>query len=439
MKIASTRLIVSRFKNCGAPTMKPEKARQPGLMNAAPRPSEITDLTRRLDFLEITEADRQRLRELAPELKSCASAFVEAFYRHLFAFEETARFLQDPVLVARLKESQQSHLESMLEADWNKDYVERRYRVGDVHAQVGISPQMFLGAYNQYLQFCVRTLSAQFEPSIREYAEQMLSLQKAVFLDIGLTLEAYFSQSTQRLRQALDLVYQANTELRQFAQLTSHDLKTPLATVANLCDEALDEFRDEMPAEAAKLIESARNRAFRMSTVIDELLSSTISLHSEESQGEVSSEQVIAESLDQLRPLLDQKQVEVTVARRLPSVLGDRARIREVFYNLLSNAVKFIDKRKGRITIAYTLRDEECVFSIADNGTGIPAEELSRVFVPFRRLPAHRDIPGSGLGLYFVKTIVEQQGGRIWVESEVGSGSCFYVLLKRAKDPDSNP
>ena len=103
-----------------------------------------------------------------------------------------------------------------------------------------------------------------------------------------------------------------------------------------------------------------------------------------------------------------------------------------MFYNLLSNAIKFIDKRQGRITIGCTTRDDDCVFSFADNGSGIPAEELSRVFVPFRRLPAHRHIPGSGLGLYFAKAMVEQQNGRIWAESEPGTGSCFYVLLKRA-------
>ena len=389
------------------------------------------DLAHRLAFLEIDESDRTRLRELAPRLAARGPEFVEVFYRHLFAFEETARFLNDPALVARLKQAQQAHLESMLNAEWNEDYVERRRRVGDVHAQVGINPHIFLGAYNQYLQFCFRQLASQLDERTRTCVEELLSLQKAVFFDVGLTLESYFMQATQNLRQALDLVYKANAELRQFAQLTSHDLKTPLATMANLCDEALDEFGSQMPQEAAKLIESARTRAFRMSTTIDELLSSSMSLHSNQQEDEVSSEQAMTEAIDQVRPLLDQKNIELTVPEHLPRVLGDQVRIREVFYNLLSNAVKFIDKPKGRIVVDCTIRDNECIFSIADNGTGIPAEELARVFVPFRRLPAHRDIPGSGLGLYFAKTIVEQQNGRIWVESQPGKGSCFYVLLKR--------
>ena len=400
--------------------------------NSGPNPSEITGLERRLEFLELDEDDRQRLRKLAIELKAMGPAFVEIFYRHLFRFDETRRFLQDPALVERLKLAQQAHLESMLEADWSDAYLEQRYRVGDVHAQTGISPQIFLGAYNQYLQFCVRHLAAQTSAEEREFAEQIISLQKGVFFDIGLTLEAYFMQSTQRLRRALELVYQANAELRQFAQLTSHDLKTPLATVANLCDEAIDEFGKQMPAEAVKLIETARNRAFRMSTTIDELLSSTISLHQEDVLGTASSQQAISEAIDLVRPLLDQKQIELTVANDLPWVWGDRVRIREVFYNLLSNAVKFIDKRPGTIDVSCMIREGECIFAIADNGTGIPAEELARVFVPFRRLPTHREIPGSGLGLYFAKTIVEQQHGRIWVESQLGRGSCFHVLLKLA-------
>ena len=223
----------------------------------SPEPTfENAELSRRLEYLEISEVDRQRLRKLAPALTPRADDFVESFYRHLFSFAETAQFLRDPELVERLKQAQKAHLETMLEANWDEAYMARRFRVGDVHAQVGINPQVFLGAYNQYLQFCLRELAGKESISRVEFSEQMLSLQKAVFLDIGLTLEIYFRQATQNLRHALDLIYKANSELRQFAQLTSHDLKTPLATMANLCDEALDEFRDVMPAEASKLIEA---------------------------------------------------------------------------------------------------------------------------------------------------------------------------------------
>jgi signal transduction histidine kinase len=394
-------------------------------------------LPQRLAFLSIGPEDQERLRALAPQLKEQATAFVETFYRHLFAFEETARFLHDPALVARLKELQQGHLESMLAAVWDEGYAQRRFRVGDVHAQVGINPEIFLGAYNQYLQFCVRHLATQFDEGARDLAEQLLSLQKAVFLDIGLTLEAYFAQSTQSLRQALDLLYRANSDLRQFAHLTSHDLKTPLATMANLCDEALDEFRDQMPAEAVRLIEAARNRSFSMSQTIDELLSSTMSLHTEQAWSAISSDQVIAKAVERLGPLLEQKNITLTVATGMPAVSGDPARLGEVFFNLLTNAVKFIDKRKGRIAIDFTTRDDECIFEVRDNGPGIPAEELERVFVPFRRLPSHRSVPGSGLGLYFTKAMVEQQNGRVWVESELGVGSSFFVLLKRAKSGEA--
>jgi signal transduction histidine kinase len=73
----------------------------------------------------------------------------------------------------------------------------------------------------------------------------------------------------------------------------------------------------------------------------------------------------------------------------------------------------------------------ETVFCVADNGPGIPEADQERIFVPFHRLPQHRQQPGSGLGLYFVRLIVQEQGGRVWVESTVGQGSRFYVALPR--------
>ena len=370
------------------------------------------------------------MQAIAPTLTACSTEFVETFYRHLFRFNETARFLQDPALVERLKLAQQSHLESMLEAVWNEDYVDRRQRVGDVHAQVGINPRMFLGAYNQYLQFCFRRLVDDKHPQMQEFAEQGLSLLKAVFFDIGLTLDAYFQHATEDLQRALDLVFRANNELRQFAQLTSHDLKTPLGTMANLCDEAIDEFGHQMPAAARELITAAKNRAYRMSQTIDELLASALTSHSDDHSDVFSAEMVINQAIDTVKPLLEDRQIELLVDGPLPWLSGDPVKIREAFYNLFSNAAKFIDKKPGRIHVSAQVEGNECVFCVADNGPGIPVEELQRIFVPFRRLPSHRSKPGSGLGLYFTKSLIEQQSGQIWAESELGQGSRFYVQLK---------
>ncbi|HTQ40338.1 MAG TPA: protoglobin domain-containing protein [Pirellulales bacterium] len=398
---------------------------------SSPAPvDETVDVARQLAYLEMDETDWERLQAMAPALTAGNAEFVEAFYRHLFRFEESARFLQDPALVERLKVAQQSHLESMLQAVWNEEYVERRRRVGDAHAQVGIHPRMFLGAYNQYLQFCFRRLLDNDDARMQEFVESGLSLMKAVFFDIGLTLDAYFQHATENLQQALEMVYHANAELRQFAQLTSHDLKTPLGTMANLCDEALDEFGEQMPAGARELIDAAKNRAYRMSQTIDELLNSALTSQSGENGEVFSSELVINQAADTVRPLLEKKQIELVVSGPLPWVCGDAVKVREAFYNLLSNAAKFIDKRPGRIQISARLEGEDCIFCVADNGPGIPPEELRRIFVPFRRLPRHRNEPGSGLGLYFTKSIIEQQSGQIWVESEVGQGSRFFILLK---------
>jgi len=335
-------------------------------------------------------------------------------------------------LVDRLKQLQRAHLESMLEARWDEAYVERRRRVGQTHADVGIDPAVFLGAYNQYVQLCFRRFAPGLQATHRPELERLLAVLKAVFLDVGLTLEAYFQQSTQTLRRALDMYWNANAELKQFAQLTSHDLKTPLATVANLCDEALDEFGSQMPAEARKLVEAARQRTFRMSDMIDELLTSAVPVEGLDVEEVVATGAVLSEAIDRLKPTFEAKAISLTIADPIPHVWGNRIWLREAFYNVLANAAKFIDKNPKRINIDVESKADDCIISICDNGPGIPREELQRIFVPFRRLPAHRNLPGSGLGLYFTHSLIEHQGGKVWAESEVGQGTCFYFALRRA-------
>ena len=383
-------------------------------------------------------ADAERLRGMAVDFQGWADEFVEVFYRHLFAFPETARFLQSSATVAWLKQAQREHFQSMLEARWDDDYFRRRHTVGLAHAEVGIEPQPFLGAYNQYVQHSFQRLAEQHAGDVEGFKQQALSLLKAIFFDIGLTLDAYFAQSTHKLRQALDMYWKANVELRQFAQLTSHDLKTPLATVANLCDEALDEFGAQMPGGARDLVEAAKARTFRMSRMIDELLASAVAMDRAEQNAVIDAQPSLDEALEVTRPLLDQRGVQVEVVRPLPRVWGNRVRLREVFINLLTNAAKFIERRPAQVTIDAQTDGDRATIVVADNGPGIPADELQKIFVPFRRLPASHEQPGSGLGLYFTKNLVTQQEGRIWATSQPGQGSRFHIELRLAQRADSH-
>lgn len=386
-------------------------------------------LAERLAYLGLSSGDQARLREFRPQFDEFSVELVESFYRHLFAFPTSARFLCEPEVVARLKQIQREHFASLLEADWNAAYVDRRRRVGQTHSAMGIEPALFLGAYSDFIQEAFhRHLTAAGVP-LPPQLEQLLSLVKVVFLDLGLTLEAYFMRATETLQQALDMYWKANIELRQFAHLTSHDLKTPLATVANFCDEALDEFGDRMPGEAKKLVESARDRTFRMSRMIDELLSTVTEFDLSGRLQEVSSQEALSDAVERLRPAMTAKQIALELPQSMPMVWGDAVRLRESFYNLLSNAVKYIQRIPGRIDVSVRPHAEGFEFIIRDDGPGIPHEELELIFAPFRRSASHRDQPGSGLGLYFTKTMIEYQRGRVWAESEVGNGTSFHVVL----------
>jgi signal transduction histidine kinase len=355
--------------------------------------------------------------------------FIEDFYAHLAAFPATAQFLQDPTLIRRLKTTQKQYFDSLLDATFTPGYVEERRRIGRAHADVGLAPQWFLGAFNLYIQHCFTCMTDRPAQEASEFLAGLRALLKFIMLDVGLALDAYYARSTEQLDQALQLYAQSNTALREFAQLASHDLKTPLATVASLCEEFLDEFGPQVPAEGRQLIEAARTRAMKMKGMIDALLAASEAAAQPGQRARLSTRSLLDEVLARIRLEAPDSAVRLEVPDDLPEVYAHPGRLHEVFYQLLANAVKFTERESGVIRVSVARADKEWVFCIADNGPGIPAADLERIFAPFQRLAQHRHLPGSGLGLYFVRMIVEEQGGWVRVESTVGQGSKFYFAL----------
>jgi signal transduction histidine kinase len=128
--------------------------------------------------------------------------------------------------------------------------------------------------------------------------------------------------------------------------------------------------------------------------------------------------------------------IHLHLPEQTPRVWADPLQLREVFANLVSNSVRYLDKEPGRVEIDCRMDGEFCLFCVADNGPGIPESIRTRVFEPFVRGPATAGrTEGTGLGLYFVRTIIEQGGGRVWVESTPGQGSRFWFTVPRVPSP----
>ncbi len=142
-------------------------------------------------------------------------------------------------------------------------------------------------------------------------------------------------------------------------------------------------------------------------------------------------ESILKNSLDMFEPLIAQKNhhLEKNISSNLPPLRADPIRIRQMLDNLIGNAIKYTPKG-GTIRINIHTEDHQLIFEINDTGTGIPLDEQPHIFEKFYRGSNTSDEPrGSGLGLAIVKSIVESHQGRVWVESALGKGSTFTVVL----------
>jgi signal transduction histidine kinase len=229
-------------------------------------------------------------------------------------------------------------------------------------------------------------------------------------------------------RQSQADLTRSNRDLEQFAYVASHDLQEPLRMVATYTQLLAERYRGKLDADADKYIHYAVDGALRMQKLVEDLLAfSRVGRNglAHENTDCNTALQVALKNLD----AAIQESGAVVERAQLPVLLADSSQMVQVFQNLIGNAIKFRGSRPPLIRVSAEWLGKECVFSVADNGIGIPPEHAESVFVVFRRLHTSAEYPGSGIGLSICKKIVEQHGGRIWVESEVGHGSTFHFAL----------
>jgi PAS domain S-box-containing protein len=243
-------------------------------------------------------------------------------------------------------------------------------------------------------------------------------------------LSSVIHDITDRVRAEADLIG-SNRDLERFAYVASHDLQEPLRNVVSALQMIEKLHKGRLGEESDMLIHYAVDSAKKMrSLIIDLLTYSRLNLgHPFE---RVNIQKVLEQSLHNLENLIHDKRTTVTYDR-MPEVQGDATQLMQVFQNLIGNAVKFGCTDSPRVHVSSKRNGNEWIFSVQDNGIGVPKEYFDLIFVIFQQLNKQETFDGTGMGLAIVKRIVERHRGRIWLESEVGAGSTFFFSIPDRK------
>jgi PAS domain S-box-containing protein len=248
-----------------------------------------------------------------------------------------------------------------------------------------------------------------------------------LILEMGIDITER-KQAEDALRETLADLTRSNRDLEYFAYVASHDLQEPLRNVASTLQMLEKRQKGKLDGESSQLIYYAVDSARKMKALITDLLTySRLTTRGKPFQA-VDIQNVLDQSLHNVKSLIVERGAEVT-HDEMPTVMGDATQLLQVFQNLIGNAVEFGPSQSPKIHVSVRSRGNEWIFSVKDNGIGIDGDYFDRIFVIFQQLSKKVPHQGTGMGLAIVKKIVERHRGRVWVESQVGSGSTFYFTI----------
>ncbi|MBC6368500.1 PAS domain S-box protein [Algoriphagus sp. AK58] len=230
--------------------------------------------------------------------------------------------------------------------------------------------------------------------------------------------------------RALELA-RSNAELEQFAYVASHDLQEPLRMVTSFLSQLEIKYQDKLDERANKYIHFAVDGAKRMRQIILDLLEFSRVGRMNEEVTQISIHSILKEVCTLQSSLIESKKAKIKW-NEMPVITGSKTPLIQIFQNLISNAVKYSKEGVApEVKISFKELPEFWQFEIQDNGIGIDAESIDKIFVIFQRLHTKDQYAGTGIGLAIVKKTIENLGGKIWVESSPGVGSTFRFTLKK--------
>jgi PAS domain S-box-containing protein len=247
---------------------------------------------------------------------------------------------------------------------------------------------------------------------------------KPVFDDAGKvwTIIAEAHDITERNQIQSDLEAR-NRELDSFVYIVSHDLKAPLRAASNLSDWIEEDLAGSLTPANQQQLNLLRDRLDRMSATIDGLLDYARIGRAEESIELVAVAELVAQTIETLAP---PPTFQIAIAKNLPTLNTKRLLLAQVFANLIGNGIKHHDRIDGALHIGIAERSDCYEFAIADDGPGIAPDQHDRVFEIFQAVNPQNRSDSTGIGLAIVKKIIEAEGGKIWLESQLDLGTTFH-------------
>ncbi|MEJ1223875.1 PAS domain-containing protein [Sediminicola sp. 1XM1-17] len=223
----------------------------------------------------------------------------------------------------------------------------------------------------------------------------------------------------------------SNSELEQFAYVTSHDLQEPLRMITSFLSLLESKYKDSIDDKGRKYIHYAVDGAKRMREIILELLDYSRVGNSSEKLETIAIHALLNEVLLLHKKQITESKAIITIGE-MPQIVSFKSPLRQIFLNLIGNGLKY--KKPGTVPeIVITCEEEKLFwkFSVKDNGIGIAPEYFEKIFIIFQRLHTQNEFGGVGMGLAITKKIVNNLGGKIWVNSDEGQGSTFVFTIKK--------
>lgn len=316
---------------------------------------------------------------------------------------------------------------ALFEGEW-EPLVNDLITQGITYAKLGMEFSSWYDVVAKVKDYLLPVFVTEFEDDRQKMLDGLAGLGRYMDFALQAIAESYFIEKRAIIEEQQARQEVLIRDLESFAYVVSHDLKSPLRGISKLAEWIVADYNDRLDDEGRNSLRLLTSRVQRMDRLIDGILEYSRLGRQERAMTDVEISELLRDIIDLHS---DSGHVHIAINGTMPTVRNDRAKLGQVFSNLISNAIKHNDKEKIHIEVGCEDRGDRFAFSVSDNGPGIDPEYQEKVFGMFQTLRPKDESDSTGIGLPIVKRVVEDAGGKITLESEVGKGATFTFTIPK--------